>query len=209
MEVMAKRGKETLAYGPLRPVGLTNPHTNQRPYAVVQLRQDNQSGTLHNLVGFQTNLRFTEQKRVFRLIPGLEKVEFARFGQMHRNTFIHSPSILSKILSLLGDPDKYFAGQITGVEGYLANIASGLFVGKNVARILLGNETIFFPETTMIGSLMKHVSTYEGNNFQPMKANFGLLPPLQEKVTPKKARYMAYAQRAISDLESYMNENNV
>ena len=209
IEVMAQRGINTLAYGPMRPVGLTNPHNDNRPFAVVQLRQDDIDGTLFNIVGFQTNLKYSEQKRVFRLIPGLEKAEFERHGQMHRNTFINSPLLLNKYLQLLKHPDLSFCGQITGVEGYLANIASGLFVGINNARKLLGQDLIKLPQTSMIGSLMTYVTKKPLKNFQPMKANFGILPTLEENIRPIREKHQAYSNRAIQDLTVFLRNNEI
>jgi len=204
IEVMAHRGMNTLAFGPLRPVGLTNPHINKRPFAIVQLRQDDLGCNYFNMVGFQTNLKYIEQKRVFQLIPGLESAVFNRYGQMHRNTFINSPKSINKYLQLKNNPDIFFCGQITGVEGYLANIASGLFAGINSARLLSDKELVTFPPTTMIGSLNEYVINKEEKGFQPMKANFGLLPSLADKIKPKKARYKAYSDRAINDLKNFL-----
>jgi methylenetetrahydrofolate--tRNA-(uracil-5-)-methyltransferase len=202
IEIMAQRGEHTLAFGPLRPVGLTNPHHQDKPYAVAQLRQDDLSGETFNLVGFQTNLKFSEQQRVFRLIPGLDNAEFVRYGQMHRNTFIASPEILNSGFQLKKNPDIYFCGQITGVEGYLSNIASGLFVGINISRYLNNLDQITFPKNTMIGSLFDFVINTPIDKFQPMKPNFGLLPQLRETVKPKKIRFEMYAVRA----QQYMDE---
>ncbi len=201
IEIMAQRGLNTLAFGPLRPVGLTNPHIHDRSFAIVQLRQDDSEGNYFNIVGFQTNLKYIEQKRVFQLIPGLESAVFERYGQMHRNTFINSPESINKYLQLKNNPNIFFCGQITGVEGYLANIASGLFAGINSARLLSNKELVSFPPTTMIGALNEYVVTKKEEEFQPMKANFGLLPSLADKIKPKKARYQAYSDRAIKDLK--------
>ena len=201
IEIMAQRGLNTLAFGPLRPVGLTNPHIHNRPYAIVQLRQDDSEGYFFNIVGFQTNLKYIEQKRVFQVIPGLESAVFARYGQMHRNTFINSPEFINKYLQLKNHPNIFFCGQITGVEGYLANIASGLYAGINSARLLLKKELVTFPPTTMFGALNKYVMNKEEKEFQPMKANFGLLPSLADKIKPKKSRYQAYSNRAIKELK--------
>ena len=205
IEIMAQRGLNTLAFGPLRPVGLTNPHIHNRPFAVVQLRQDDSGGNYFNIVGFQTNLKYVEQKRVFQLIPGLENAVFERYGQMHRNTFINSPESLNKYLQLKNYPNIFFCGQITGVEGYLANIASGLFTGINSARLLSNKELVDFPPTTMFGALNEYVITKEEKEFQPMKANFGLLPSLTDKIKPKKSRHQAYSDRAIKDLKITIN----
>lgn len=205
VEVMAQRGHHTLAFGPMRPVGLRNPRTGSRPYAVVQLRQDDLAGTLYNLVGFQTNLTFIEQRRVFHMIPGLETAEFARFGQMHRNTFIFSPAILEPTLQVKGRNGLYFAGQITGVEGYAGNIATGLVAGINTARYFNGQSPLIFPETTMIGALCHYITHASNADFQPMKANFGILPPLDVggRKMGKRDRARSYAQRSMQDLETF------
>ncbi len=204
VEVMAERGRDTLAYGPLRPVGLTDPRTGRRPYAVVQLRQDNLAGTLYNVVGFQTNLRYGEQERVFHLIPGLEQAEFVRYGQMHRNTFINAPLLLEATMGFRARPGLFFAGQITGVEGYVGSVGSGWVAGVNVARRALGQALVVLPTTTMLGALCHYVSRAEPDKFQPMKANFGLMPPLSPPVRNKRKRYQAYAQRALTDLRAYI-----
>ncbi len=201
VEVLAARGRDALAFGPLRPVGLSDPRTGERPYAVVQLRQDNLAGTLYNLVGFQTNLRYGEQKRVFRLIPGLERAEFVRYGQMHRNTFINAPLLLEPTMGFRARPGLFFAGQITGVEGYVGSVGSGWVAGVNVARYILGLDPLLLPHTTMLGALCHYVSRAEPGGFQPMKANFGLMPPLDPPVRNKRKRYQAYAARAMRDLE--------
>lgn len=201
VEIIAERGVDSLAFGPMRPVGLKDPRTGRRPYAVVQLRQDNLAGSLYNLVGFQTNLKFPEQKRVFRLIPGLEQAEFVRYGQMHRNTFIASPKLLRPTLQYVQRDDLLFAGQITGVEGYMGNIATGLLAGINAARLHHGEETVTLPQTTMLGALCHYVTHADLKDFQPMKANLGILPPLD---TPsrlgKRERAAIYAERALADL---------
>jgi methylenetetrahydrofolate--tRNA-(uracil-5-)-methyltransferase len=204
VEVMAARGRDTLAFGPLRPVGLTDPHSGRRPYAVVQLRQDNLAGTLYNLVGFQTNLRYGEQERVFRLIPGLEGADFVRFGHMHRNTFINSPVLLQATMAFRERPDLFFAGQITGVEGYVGSVGSGWVAGVNAARRALGEIPLTLPLTTMLGALCHYVSCADPQTFQPMKANFGLMPALDPPVRKKRQRYQAYAARANSDLASWL-----
>ncbi|GAB4578386.1 MAG: FADH(2)-oxidizing methylenetetrahydrofolate--tRNA-(uracil(54)-C(5))-methyltra nsferase TrmFO [Anaerolineales bacterium] len=207
VEILAARGREALAFGPMRPVGLTDPRTGKRPHAVVQLRQDNLAGTLYNLVGFQTNLKFLEQRRVFRLIPGLEKAEFARYGQMHRNTFIYAPALLRPTLQFHNRDDLFFAGQITGVEGYAGNMATGLLAGINAARLVQGQALLELPPTTMLGALCHYVTHASAADFQPMKANFGILPPLESaKKLGKRDRYGAYAKRALADLETYQNE---
>lgn len=208
VEVMAGRGRDTLAYGPLRPVGLTDPRTGQRPHAVVQLRQDNLAGTLYNLVGFQTNLRYGEQERVFRLIPGLGQAEFVRFGHMHRNTFINSPELLEPSMVFRGREGLFFAGQITGVEGYVGSVASGWVAGANAARYVLRQELLIPPPTTMLGALCHYVSRAEPQTFQPMKANFGLMPALDPPVRNKRQRYHAYAERALHDLASWSGGGN-
>ena len=204
VEVMAARGRDTLAYGPLRPVGLTDPRTGKRPHAVVQLRQDNLAGTLYNIVGFQTNLRYGEQERVFRLISGLEGAEFVRYGQMHRNTFINGPLHLTSSTSFRGRPGLFFAGQITGVEGYVGSVGSGWVAGANAARFALAQEELVLPPTTMLGALCHYVSHAEPKQFQPMKANFGLMPPLEPPVRGKRKRYRAYVERALGDLKTLM-----
>lgn len=201
VEQIARRGEQALAFGPLRPVGLIDPRTGRRPHAVVQLRQDNLAGTLYNLVGFQTNLKWGEQQRVFRMIPGLEQAEFMRYGMMHRNTYINSPMLLHPTLQFRTRPDLFFAGQITGVEGYVGNAATGLLAGINAARYLRGQEPVALPPTTMLGALCHYVTHAEPKDFQPMKANFGLMPPLERNIRHKQARYGAYAERAQRDLE--------
>jgi methylenetetrahydrofolate--tRNA-(uracil-5-)-methyltransferase len=201
VEVMAARGHDTLAFGPLRPVGLTDPRTGKRPYAVVQLRQDNLAGTLYNLVGFQTNLRHGEQERVFRLIPGLERAHFVRFGQMHRNTYVNAPRLLGPTMGFRDRPGLYLAGQITGVEGYVGSVGSGWVAGVNVARFVQGQEPLVLPGTTMLGALCHYVSHAEPDGFQPMKANFGLLPPLEPPIRNKRKRREAHAARALAHLE--------
>jgi methylenetetrahydrofolate--tRNA-(uracil-5-)-methyltransferase len=211
VEVIAARGRDTLAFGPLRPVGLTNPRSGRRPHAVVQLRQDNLAATLYNMVGFQTNLRWGEQKRVFRMIPGLESAEFLRYGQMHRNTFLNSPALLDPTLRFrMPTPNPgdliWFAGQITGTEGYVGSAMSGLVAGLNVSRYLRGQPALIFPQTTMIGALLYYICHAEPNDFQPMKANYGLMPPLERRVRGKRERYQAYARRALVDLRSFVDE---
>jgi methylenetetrahydrofolate--tRNA-(uracil-5-)-methyltransferase len=205
VEVLARRGSTALTFGPMRPVGLHNPHTGERPYAVLQLRQDNLAGSLYNMVGFQTNLTYPEQKRVFRMIPGLEKAEFARLGQMHRNTFIASPCLLEPTLQFKGRKDLFFAGQIAGVEGYMGNIATGLLAGINAARLVSGKDCLVLPNSTMLGSLCRYITQAQLVDFQPMKANFGILPSLETpKRLSKRDRYAAYAERALNDLEIYL-----
>lgn len=198
IEVMAKRGEDTIRFGPLKPVGFRDPRTDKRPYAIVQLRQDNKEGNLFNMVGFQTNLKFGEQKRVFSLIPGLENAEFVKYGVMHRNTYINSPELLDNTYCLKQNPNIYFAGQITGVEGYVESIASGLVVGINAG--LEKDKTKVFPKETMIGSLTDYIVTPNAN-FQPMNANFGILPPLEEKIKDKHERYEMLAKRSMEFFE--------
>ena len=207
VEVLARRDKRALAFGPLRPVGLQDPHTGNRPFAVVQLRQDNLAGTLYNLVGFQTNLKFPEQRRVFRMVPGLENAEFVRYGQMHRNTFIFSPKLLRATLQFHNRDDLFFAGQITGVEGYAGNIATGLLAGWNAARVLDGKNPVVLPETTMLGALCHYITNAAPEDFQPMKANFGILPPLEQMGKGrrnKRQRANDRADRALADLETFL-----
>ena len=196
IEIMAKRGIDTLRFGPLKPVGFDDPRTARRPYAVVQLRQDNTEGTMYNMVGFQTNLKFGEQKRVFKLIPGLENAEFTKYGVMHRNTYINSTKLLDETYNLKKSPNIYFAGQITGVEGYVESISSGLVAGINAAHKLKQKETVTFTKETVIGALAKYIST-TNEKFQPMNANFGILPELEEKIRDKKLRYQKMAERSL------------
>jgi methylenetetrahydrofolate--tRNA-(uracil-5-)-methyltransferase len=209
IEVLAARGHNALAYGPLKPVGLRDPRTGQRPYAVVQLRQDNLAGTLYNLVGFQTNLRWAEQERVFGLIPGLERAEWVRFGQMHRNTYLNSPQLIEPTMQWRERAGLYFAGQIVGTEGYVGSTASGLLAGLNAARGLMGKPPVVLPETTMIGALTHYVARSPDPNFQPMKPNFGILPPLVPPVRKKLQRYEAYAERARRDLEEVIRQSAI
>lgn len=204
VEVMAKRGADTLRYGPLKPVGLTDPHTGRRPLAVVQLRSENRQGSLYNLVGFQTNLKFPEQKRVFSMIPGLEQAEFVRYGVMHRNTFLDSPRLLESDLSLKKRPEIYFAGQITGVEGYVESAASGILAGHNLARRLRGEQPLQLPLDCMLGALVHYISDPSVSDFQPMGANMGILPPWQERVKDKAKRYELIANRGLDSLRAYL-----
>ena len=203
IEVMAKRGIDTMRYGPMKPVGLDHPETGAKAYAVVQLRQDNAAATLYNIVGFQTHLKWPEQQRVFRMIPGLENAEFVRLGVMHRNTYIHSPKVLCETLQLKGRPRLFFAGQITGVEGYVESAASGLMAGINAARLARGEEPLIFPEDTAHGALSHYITHAEGKNFQPMNVNFGLLPPLGQKIRDKKVKNKMIADRALESLEKF------
>ncbi|MGJ5701150.1 FADH(2)-oxidizing methylenetetrahydrofolate--tRNA-(uracil(54)-C(5))-methyltransferase TrmFO [Staphylococcus equorum] len=203
-EVMAERGRKTLLFGPMKPVGLEDPKTGERPYAVVQLRQDDAAGTLYNLVGFQTHLKWGAQKDVIRLIPGLENVEIVRYGVMHRNTFINSPDVLTEKYELIGREEVHFAGQMTGVEGYVESAASGLVAGINVAHKIKDRGGVVFPRETMIGSMAYYISHAKNEkNFQPMNANFGLLPTLEKRVIDKKLRYEKLADRALSYLDNY------
>ena len=199
IEIMAKRGLDTLRFGPLKPVGFTDKRIGRRPYAVVQLRQDNTDGTLFNMVGFQTNLKYGEQKRVFSMIPGLENANFVKYGVMHRNTYINSPKLLDETYNLRKNNNVYFAGQITGVEGYVESISSGLVAGKNAAERFLNKEKIVYPKETVIGSLASYIST-EKENFQPMNANFGILPELSVKIKDKKERYKKLAERSLNKI---------
>ena len=209
IEVLASRGHDAIRFGPMKPVGLKDPRTGHRPWAVLQLRTENREKTLFNLVGFQTNLKFGEQKRVFGMIPGLAHAEFVRYGVMHRNTFLNSPELLDGDFSFRRRPGLYFAGQITGVEGYMESAGSGILAGINLARRLQGRGPLLLPETTMLGALSRHVSQYAGKDFQPMGANFGVLPPLPEKIRDKRQRYMALSQRALCDLEPMLQEEPV
>lgn len=204
IEVMAGRGRDTLRYGPLRPVGLIDPHTGRRPWANIQLRKENAAGTMYNIVGFQTNLKFGEQKRVFSMIPGLEHAEFVRYGVMHRDTFMDSPRLLSKSLSLKSEPRLFFAGQFTGVEGYTESAATGILAGINAARFANGEEPLVLPPETMLGALVNYITDESVDNFQPMGANMGILPPLEKKIRHKDERYAALAERAIAGLEAVL-----
>ncbi|MEK4369346.1 FADH(2)-oxidizing methylenetetrahydrofolate--tRNA-(uracil(54)-C(5))-methyltransferase TrmFO [Paenibacillus amylolyticus] len=203
IEVMMKRGKQTALFGPMKPVGLVNPHTGELPHAVVQLRQDNAAGTLYNLVGFQTHLKWGEQKRVFSLIPGLENAEFVRYGVMHRNTFINSPKLLLPTYQFKERPNLFFAGQMTGVEGYVESAASGLIAGMNAAKAALGQELVVLPVETTLGSMAQYITTADFKHFQPMNANFGLLPKLETKIRNKKEKNEALAQRALDGITSF------
>ena len=197
IEVMASRGADTMRFGPLKPVGLRDPSTGHRPWANLQLRRENADGTMFNLVGFQTNLKFGEQKRVFSMIPALHDAEFVRYGVMHRNSFINSPKLLNKDLSLKNNPNVYFAGQITGVEGYMESASSGILAGINVYRRLLGENPLSLPNYSMIGALVGYITDESVTNFQPMGANFGVLPPIEPHIRDKKGRYAALSNRAI------------
>ncbi|HEX3030862.1 MAG TPA: methylenetetrahydrofolate--tRNA-(uracil(54)-C(5))-methyltransferase (FADH(2)-oxidizing) TrmFO [Bacillota bacterium] len=203
VEAMAKRGRQTLLFGPLKPVGLDDPRTGRWPHAVVQLRQDNSAATLYNLVGFQTNLKWPEQRRVFSLIPGLEQAEFVRYGVMHRNTFINSPQLLDSSYRLRKEPRLLFAGQITGVEGYIESAASGLVAGLNAARQAAALEPLVFPPETALGAHAQYISTTDAKHFQPMNITFGLLPPLPERIRDKKLRNRTISERALASLEDF------
>ncbi len=207
IEVLAARGRDALRYGPLRPVGLIDPRTGRQPFAVVQLRQDNLAASLYNMVGFQTNLRWSEQERVFRLIPGMRQAEFVRFGQMHRNTFVNAPRVLDsslcvRTLQAKRNAPVWLAGQITGSEGYVGSALTGLVAGLNAVCYLRGLPPLNFPITTMTGALLRYLTSADAEDFQPMKANFGLLPPLERRLRRKRERYMAFARRALRDLEA-------
>ena len=203
-EVMAKRGEDTIRYGPLKPVGFTDPRTGNRPYALVQLRQDNSNATLYNLVGFQTNLKFGEQRRVFSMIPGLKNAEFVKYGVMHRNTYINSPNLLNNTLNLKKNKNIFFAGQITGVEGYVESISSGLLAGINASNLFEKTSLISFPEETIIGALSKYISS-PNKKFQPMNANFGILPPLEENIKDKQQRYEKMAEKSLKNITKILH----
>lgn len=207
VEVMAQRGEGTLRFGPMKPVGLVNPRTGHRPWAVLQLRKENSEGTMYNLVGFQTNLKFPEQKRVFSLIPALHKADFVRYGVMHRNTFICSPKVLNSDYSVKENNNLFFAGQITGVEGYMESAASGIIAGINACRRLLEKPALVLPRETMIGSLTAYISDPTVTKFQPMGANFGVLPELENRPRDKKERGAAYSKRALDAIDKYLKEN--
>ena len=205
IEILAKRGQDSIRFGPLKPVGLRDPRTDKRPWAVVQLRKENQEGTLYNLVGFQTNLKFGEQKRVFSLIPGLNNAEFMRYGVMHRNSFINSPKLLSKNLSLKSNPNIFFAGQITGVEGYMESAACGILAAENVIRYINNNKALSLPNYTMLGALINYITDETIVDFQPMGANFGIIPALPNRIKDKAERYTKLSERALS----WYDENNM
>ena len=214
IEVMAERGKDTLRFGPMKPVGLRDPRTGKEPYAVVQLRPENKEGTLYNLVGFQTKLKYREQERVFRLIPGLEQAEFARYGSIHRNTFVCAPKVLEKTLQLKKEPRVFLAGQISGVEGYVESTAMGLLAGINAARLVREKDLLVPPPTTAHGALVHYLTEADPKHFQPMNINWGLFPPLdlppkKRKRMPKKVRYQLMAERALRDLEHWITREGV
>lgn len=206
IEKLAKRGLDAPRFGPMKPVGLVNPATGHRPWACVQLRRENDKGTMFNLVGFQTNLKFGEQKRVFSMIPGLENAEFVRYGVMHRNSFINSPMLLNPDFSMRDNSNLFFAGQITGVEGYMESAASGIISGINAVRLAQGKDSLVPEADTMIGSLCAYISDESVKSFQPMGANFGILPPIEPKIKDKKERYSALSQRAVASLKSSMEK---
>jgi methylenetetrahydrofolate--tRNA-(uracil-5-)-methyltransferase len=208
VEEIARRGRDALRFGPLRPIGLTDSRTGDRPHAVIQLRQDNLAGTLFNIVGFQTNLKWGEQRRVLRLVPGLENAEFMRYGMMHRNTYINSPELLQPTMQYRGRADLFFAGQIVGAEGYVGNAATGLVAGLNGARLMLGEHPVIFPTRTMIGSLCHYVTHAEAKSFQPMKPNFGLLPMPEERM-PKSKRYQYYRDRSLKQLRRFCRDRRL
>lgn len=209
VEIMASRGENTLRFGPMKPVGLTNPKTGHRPWAVLQLRKENSTGTLYNLVGFQTNLRFPEQKRVFGLIPALKNADFVRYGVMHRNTFLDSPRLLNSDFSTKKNNNLFFAGQITGVEGYMESASSGMTAGINAARLYKGLETVTYPKCTMIGALSRYISDSTVTKFQPMGANLGILPELSNRPRDKAERARLYAERSLEELESFFKEFDI
>ncbi|WP_407668687.1 methylenetetrahydrofolate--tRNA-(uracil(54)-C(5))-methyltransferase (FADH(2)-oxidizing) TrmFO [Paenibacillus bouchesdurhonensis] len=209
IEIMMRRGKQTALFGPMKPVGLVNPHDGKLPHAVVQLRQDNAAGTLYNLVGFQTHLKWGEQKRVFSMIPGLENAEFVRYGVMHRNTFINSPKLLEPTYQLKERPTLYFAGQMTGVEGYVESAASGLIAGINAALAANEQEGIVFPEDTTLGSMARYITTADFKHFQPMNANFGLFPKLDTRYRKKAEKNEALANRALNSLKAFISDTRI
>ena len=202
IEVMAARGPKTLSFGPMKPMGLTDPRTGRRPWACLQLRQENRAATLYSMVGFQTRMKWGDQKRVFRLIPGLENAEFVRYGVIHRNTYIQSPQVLNETLQMRTYPNVFFAGQITGVEGYVESAATGILAGRNAARHLLGKPLLTLPDTTMLGALTHYVAHYEGKDFQPMNANWGIVPPLPDRIRDKKEKNTLLAERGLHALEA-------
>ncbi|AST07548.1 methylenetetrahydrofolate--tRNA-(uracil(54)-C(5))-methyltransferase (FADH(2)-oxidizing) TrmFO [Anoxybacillus flavithermus] len=206
IEVMARRGKKTLLFGPMKPVGLEDPRTGKRPFAVVQLRQDDAAGTLYNIVGFQTHLKWGAQKEVIRLIPGLEQAEIVRYGVMHRNTFINSPKLLKPTYQYKERKDLFFAGQMTGVEGYVESAASGLVAGINAAHYVLGKELVVFPQETAIGSMAHYITSANPKHFQPMNANFGLFAPLDEMIKDKKKKNERYAERALETIQNFLKK---
>lgn len=208
VEVMAARGKDTLRFGPLKPAGLTDPKTGRWPYACVQLRRENENGSMYNMVGFQTNLLFAEQKRVFGIIPALKNAEFLRYGVMHRNTFINSPAVLSGDYSLKEYPKTYFAGQITGVEGYVESAGSGLAAAMYIEKKIKGKSVALLPDCTVLGALAKYITT-PNKDFQPMNANFGILPPVETQSRDKALKKRLQAERSLKAIEDYKKENEI
>lgn len=209
IEIMAKRGENTIRFGPMKPVGLTDPRTGHRPWAVLQLRKENRAGTLYNLVGFQTNLKFPEQKRVFSMIPALHGAQFVRYGVMHRNSFLNSPKVLTSYFNMKEHPDIFFAGQITGVEGYMESAAAGIIAGINAVKRFKGEEMILLPENTMLGALSRYIENTETKNYQPMGAAIGLLPPLEERIRDKHERYGKICSIAMESLKEYIQSNGL
>lgn len=209
IEILMQRGKDSARFGPMKPVGLKDPNTGHRPWAVVQLRTENKEKTLYNLVGFQTNLKFGEQKRVFSMIPGLENAEFVRFGVMHRNTFINSPKLLNSDYSMKSNEDVFFAGQITGTEGYMESASSGILAGINAVNRLKNEEQLILPDFTMMGALANYVSSYSGKDFQPMGANFGILPKLDVEIRDKRKRYAAFSERSLVYIDKIIKEKSL
>ncbi len=205
IEELAARGPKTLSFGPMKPVGLTDPRTGHRPWAALQLRQENRAATLYSMVGFQTRMKWGEQKRVFRLIPGLENAEFVRYGVIHRNTYIQSPQVLTDTLQMRAHPNIFFAGQITGVEGYVESAASGILAGRNAARLVRGESLLTLPDTTMLGALVAYVAHYDGKDFQPMNSNWGIVPPLPERIRDKKEKGGLMAERALAALDGFLD----
>jgi methylenetetrahydrofolate--tRNA-(uracil-5-)-methyltransferase len=205
VEEMARRGRETLRFGPMKPVGLSDPRTGKRPYAVVQLRMEDRAGRMWNLVGFQTRIRFPDQSRVFRMIPGLENAEFLRFGSIHRNSYLNSPATLTPFLTLRDDPQIFLAGQLTGVEGYTESTASGLIAGINMSRMLAGLEPVLPPPTTMLGALYRYLREADPKHFQPMNANFGLVDELPESIRDKRVKREKIAERALQDMQRWID----
>ena len=209
IEVMAQRGEDTIRFGPMKPVGLRDPRTGHRPWAVLQLRKENAAATMYNLVGFQTNLKFGEQKRVFSMIPALNHADYLRYGVMHRNTFIDAPRILNSDYSVKENKELFFAGQITGVEGYMESASSGLLCGINAARLMNGEATITLPAETMMGAMARYISDQTVENFQPMGANFGILPQLEHRPRDKAERGTAYAERSLKALHEFITANSL
>ncbi len=209
IEIMAKRGENTIRFGPMKPVGLVDPNTGHRPWAVLQLRKENKAGTLYNLVGFQTNLKFGEQKRVFSMIPALHSAQFVRYGVMHRNSFLNSPKVLTSYFNMKEYPDIFFAGQITGVEGYMESAAAGIIAGINAVRRYKSEEMMLLPENTMLGALSRYVENTETKNYQPMGAAIGLLPPLNEKIRDKRERYKKICDIALGSIDEYVRTNGI